>query len=206
MFMVDYLVATALLCAPNKEPIPVPMTYDFYQVQSGLYTLPRHWGILKPPEQYKELRQILQHLAMSMEVMDAREPRYLLCHENNFESDLEMLRRRVKRLKDAPPLFSCKRFPPREIVDDWLKKNREYRKMLEKRREIDRTNDSWYQEALRDLEWRYEVWSTIKDTRCKHYYVTYRRGALKKVREMMGSAAYYNGDYPAPLPESELYR
>src|SRR5262245_32582518 len=47
----------------------------------------------------------------------------------------------------------------------------------------------------------YGVWDAARDARCEFYYVTVRRQALKKLKEMIGDNAYALGELPPYVPE-----
>jgi hypothetical protein len=40
----------------------------------------------------------------------------------------------------------------------------------------------------------------VRDARCDYYYVTVRRLALKRLRELVGDEAYYAGNLPPCVP------
>lgn len=146
------------------------------------------------------LGPILQHIALGWEIMDKREKRYVLTRREDFESDVQLLRKRYRDLQNAPPMHDCVRFPTRKEVSEMLSFNREYRKHLKARISVDPTNAAIYQEALTETEQLYQIWDTIRDTRCEYYYVTVRRQALKKVKKKIGEVNFYNGNYPPVVP------
>lgn len=177
MFALDTILAVALLAVPPEA-----------KVDRGL------------AERSASLCPILQQVAISWEIMDRRELRYVLTRKEDFESDLQLLRKRFRDLKNAPPLHDCVRFPPRKVVSQLLSFNRDYQKHLKERLAVDPTNRWLYREALTETDRLYKIWDTIRDTRCEYYYVTVRRQALKKVIELIGEGAFYNGNYPPHIP------
>ena len=46
----------------------------------------------------------------------------------------------------------------------------------------------------------YQVWDSVRDARCDFYYVTVRRQALKKLRDLIGEDAYLDAELPANVP------
>lgn len=177
MLPLEYVLAAALLSAP-------PDTTD-------------------PPdaaEIYAPLCPVVQQVALRWEVLDPREVRYVLTRNEDYKSDMSLLRRRHYDLVEAPPLHDCARFPARAAVTQMLSFNRAYRDNVEKHLAVDRSRAAEYQELLQEVDRLYQVWDAIRDTRCEYYYVTVRRQALKRVREAIGEPAYYNGTYPPHVP------
>ena len=177
MFPLDYLLAAALLAAP-PDTVDPPAALDAYLA----------------------LAPTLQELALAWEILDPRETRFVLTRREELKADFELLRRRRHELADAPPLHDCMRFPPRPLVSELLDFNRQYREHLEQRRTVDTARAWEHQEALAEAERLYNIWDSIRDSRCDYYYITVRRQALKKVREAIGVEAFYNGHYPPHVP------
>ena len=53
---------------------------------------------------FATLRPTIQAVAVQWEILDAREERYVLTRNEDFNSDLKLLRRRYADLADAPPV------------------------------------------------------------------------------------------------------
>ena len=177
MFPFHYLLAVALLTAPPDAPDPA-LNADLYD----------------------NLRPTLQNLAVEWEILDKREVRYVLTRPEDFASDLKLLRRRYHELADAPPLSDCRRFPDRSTISDLLSFNRAYRQHLDSRQSVDLVRWWELREAIQETDRLYQVWDTVRDARCEYYYVTVRRQALKRLREMIGEEAYYSGQLPPYVP------
>jgi hypothetical protein len=177
MFPLDYLLAVALLGAPADIEDPPDIAQEF-----------------------STLRPTLQAVAVQWEILDPREVRYVLTRNEDFGSDLRLLRRRYIDLADAPPVHDCVRFPDRAVVNEMLAFNRAYRQHLETRLSMETM--SWWdlRETLQEADRLYQVWDLVRDSRCDYYYVTVRRQALKRVKELVGDAAYYNGNMPPHVP------
>jgi len=177
MFTFDYLLAVALLTAPVEAPEPVTT-----------------------PEVHATLLPSLQALALEWEILDPREARYLLTRMEDFSSDLKLLRRRYHELADAPPLNDGLRFPDRAVISDLLAFNRSYRQHIDNRQALESTH--WWElnETLQETDRLYQIWDTLRDARCDYYYVTVRRQALKRLRDMLGEQAYYSGCLPPHVP------
>jgi hypothetical protein len=177
MLPLDYLLAVALLTSgPEAGEFPV----------SG--------------EGLASVRATLQGLAVSREVLDPREMRYVLTRQEDFAADLKLLRRRHRELADAPPLQDCMRFPDRSLINELLAFNRAYRQHLDNRQALEQSYWWELREAVQETERLYQVWDTVRDARCDYYYVTVRRQALKKLRETVGEDAYWSGCLPPHVP------
>jgi hypothetical protein len=177
MFQLDSLLVLAMLTAPVDAPMPAG---------AG--------------ERLDRLRPKLQKLAVRWEILDPREVRYILARPDDFVSDLNLVRRRYQALADAPALSDCQRFPDRDAVNELLSFNRAYRQHLGLRQPMELSRWWELRTALQETDHLYQVWDNVRDARCEYYYVTVRRQALKKLREMIGEDAYYNGQMPPSVP------
>jgi hypothetical protein len=177
MLPLDYMLAVALLTSgPEAADLPLP------------------------GDAMASVRPTLQALAVSWEVLDPREMRYVLTRQEDFSADLKLLRRRHRELADAPPLQDCLRFPDRTQINDLLAFNRSYRQYLDNRQALEQSYWWELREAVQETERLYQVWDTVRDARCDYYYVTVRRQALKKLRETVGENAYWSGCLPPHVP------
>jgi hypothetical protein len=177
MLPLDYLLAVALLTSgPEAADATAPL--------DGLAFV----------------RPTIQSLAVSWEVLDPREMRYVLTRPEDFAADLKLLRRRTRELADAPPLHDCLRFPDRALINEFLAFNRAYRQHLDNRQALEQTYWWELREAVQETERLYQVWDTVRDARCDYYYVAVRRQALKKLRETVGEEAYWTGHLPPHVP------
>lgn len=177
MIAFDTLFALVLLAAPADSASATPPT-NFY-------------GVLRPT---------IQAVAVQLEILDPREVRYILARAEDFQSDLNLLRRRYRELADAPPVSDSLRFPDREAINDMLSFNRAYRQYIDIRQSVELAHWWEHQATLQETEQLYQVWDTVRDSRCEYYYVTVRRQALKRLREQLGEHAYYSGQLPPYVP------
>src|SRR5438067_9930607 len=115
----DLVLAAALLTAPPGTPEPAPAA-----------------------DRWPALQAALHQTAVEWEILDPRETRYVLARLDDFETDLNLLRRRYVDLADAPPVLDGARFPDRRTVNELIRFNRAYRKNLETRQvwEADRAD------------------------------------------------------------------
>src|SRR5947199_1989182 len=177
MFQLDSLLVLALLTAPVDTPLPTGGT-----------------------ERLDRLRPKLQTLAVQWEILDPREVRYILARPEDFASDLNMLRRRYQELAQAPALDDCLRFPDRAMVNDLLGFNRAYRQHVDVRQPVELAHWWGLRAALQETDQLYQIWDPVRDARCDYYYVTVRRQALKRLRELIGEDDYYAGRLPPVVP------
>ena len=155
-----------------------------------------------PPDEgrWPAVRDAVHQLAVQWEILDPRETRYVLTRPDDFCGDLNMLRRRYVELLDAPPVADGRRFPDRAAVNELVRFNRSYRKHLDQRQllEVDRAD------ALRGVMWEtdrlYQVWDAVRDARCEFYYITVRRHALRKLKDLIGDEAYQTASLPPNVP------
>lgn len=176
MLTIDYVLAAALLTAPPEADLAVN------------------------PNLFSTAAPALQGLALKWELLDPREARYVLARPEDFAADLKMLQRRYQDLAKAPPLHDCTRFPERETVTELLAFNRAYRQQMATRQTVEPVHWWEFQEAVNEADQLYQIWDAVRDARCGYYYVTVRRQALKKLLDMLGSEAYYEGRLPPYVP------
>jgi hypothetical protein len=173
----DYLLAAILLATPPGTAEPVPLA-----------------------KLYPVMRVPLQGLAVQCQILDPRELRYILARPEDFPADLNLLRRRYQDLSEAPALDDCYRFPERAAVNQLLAFNRAYRQHIDVRQPVELVHSWELRSALQETDRLYQVWDAVRDARCDYYYITVRRQALKRLREMIGEDAYYSGNLPPCVP------
>jgi hypothetical protein len=177
MLPCDYLLAVALLTASPGASDSAAM-----------------------PPLYAAMRLPVQALAVKWEILDPREVRYILARSEDFGSDLNLLRRRYHDLAAAPSVVDCYRFPDRAQVNDLLAFNRAYRQHIDTRQPVELVHWWDLRVAIQEADRLYQIWDTVRDARCDYYYITVRRQALKRLREMLGDDAYYAGNLPPCVP------
>lgn len=141
----------------------------------------------------------LKTAALAAELMDPREARFMFSRAEDYYIDIAVIQRRFAELGDAPPLEDHWRFPERSLINDLLTINRGYRNHLE-REVLLSVNPEEVNEAIRETDMLYNLWDLVRDAKCEYYYITVRRGALKKLRERLGEADYYTGALPPWVP------
>lgn len=171
------LVAAALLMGPGKD-LPVA---DQAQLHAAV-------------------GPALRSLAIRWEIMDPREAGELLAQPDDFANGLQILRARYRELANAPPACEALRFPGREVVGDVLAFNRTYQQELTSRLAVDTIHGEELRAALLETEHLHAVWDCVLDARCGYRYVTVRRQALQRLRELVGDRAFYSGELPPHVP------
>lgn len=178
MSATDLVLAATLLAAPVGTPEQTP-----------------------PEERWTAVRDAIHQTAIRWEIMDPREERYLLAAREDFQSDLNLLRKRCADLADAPKLADCHRLPDRRTVNELIRFNRSFRKHLEEREMWEADRSDLFQQAMKETDRAYQQWDAIRDAQCDFYYVTVRRTALKKLRDTIGAEAFAVGVMPSYVPE-----
>jgi hypothetical protein len=177
MLPIDYLLAVVLMAAP-----------------------PSHAELLELPGMFPALQFQLRALAVELELLDPREVRYILARPEDFPADLKLLRHRYQELATAPAVDDALRFPERVTVNELLAFNRSYRRLIDVRQPLELVHGWELRMALQETDRLYQVWDSVRDARCPYYYVTVRRQALKRLRELVGEEAYYSGQLPPCVP------
>ena len=177
MAPLDYVLAVAVLTAPPSLEDRCP-----------------------PVQKLAALRPTVREVALSWEVLDPREVGHVLLSAEDFDADVQFLRRRYQRLAGAPPAADTLRFPERRTISDLLAFNRAYHRHLSRRRAAGCPWPAEVDAALRETDELYEVWDLLRDARCDAYYVTVRRQALQALRDKLGPTAYYGGQLPPHVP------
>ena len=117
-----------------------------------------------------------------------------------LEGPANLLRRRHGELKNVPSIADSQRFPERAAVNDLLAFNRAYRQHIDVRQPLELLNWWELRVALQETDHLYQVWDAVRDARCDYYYVTVRRLALKRLRDLVGEEAYYSSNLPPCVP------
>jgi hypothetical protein len=173
----DLILAAALLTAPVNTPEQTPAE-----------------------DAWPAIRDALHKTAVDWEIMDPRETRYVLAAREDFEVDLNLLRKRHADLADAPKLADTQRLPDRRTVNELIRFNRAYRKTLEERMVWEADRSDLFCAAMQETDRMYRQWDAARDAQCDFYYVTVRRAALKRLRDAIGADAFATGHMPHYVP------
>ena len=146
------------------------------------------------------LQPVLQRWAIDAELMDPHEVPYLLTKPEDALADCCTLYKRWQDLADAPHLVDCARLPSLDVAMAMIDFNLTYQTNMIARRNFNMTRYWDYEPVLHECIQLYSVWDSLRDAQREYYYVTFRRHALKKLREQIGYGAYYAGMMPPPAP------
>lgn len=169
--------AASLLVVCPGTPYPDVDRAEWTQVQAAVWTTAINW-----------------------EIMDPRETNFLFNRFEDMKSDLDVLRKRHQDLKGAPRVGDSNRFPNRTAVNEMITFNRALRTHIDGRQHLETDRGDTYRAMLRETDDLFKVWDAVRDSRCDSFYVTTRRLALKRLRDMIGADAYYAGNLPPYVP------
>ena len=141
----------------------------------------------------------VQETALSLELLDPRETRYVMSRPGDFDADVVLLRRRMHELSGTPPLADAWRFPTADVAHQYLAHNRTLHRDLTLRRDA-MGGHLGLDAALAETERLYKVWDAVRDARSEFYYVSVRRQALAHLLQMIGPDAYHKAQLPPPVP------
>lgn len=175
-------------------------TFDYLFALALLATPPDLMELPEAAKLHRPLAPALRTLALNWELLDPRELGYVLAEADDFASDLKLLQGRFQDLRAAPRLAEALRFPGRDMAGDLLAFNRTYRESLTNRLALDMIHGDELRAAVTETDFLYRVWDMVRDARCDYYYITYRRQALKQLRELVGPQAFYSGQLPPHVP------
>ena len=173
----DLVYAAFLLTSPVDAPAPTPDAQHWEAVKAGVHCL-----------------------AITWEILDARETSYILTRPDEFAADIATLRGRYHEFRDAPRLVEAGRLPDRETANMLIRLNRDQRQLLDNRRQLERDREHALSAAISDLDVRYCFWDAVRDAQCQYIYVTSRRKAMAQVRDAVGVTAWNQGEWPGVIP------
>jgi hypothetical protein len=156
-------------------------------------------NIKDPTSLHGSVAQTLKILALEWELLDPRETDYLKMPQD-FASDLKLLQGRFQELRGAPGAGEVARFPSRDQANDFLTYNRNFRDAINDRLDLDMIHADELRVILAETEQLFRVYDAVREARCDYYYVTYRRQALARLRDLVGPEAFYSGQLPPHVP------
>ena len=107
--------------------------------------------------------------------MDPRELRYVLTKVEDFQDDLDFLRKRRIDLAEAPRIAEANLLPDRETINDHIRFNRAFRKNMEMRMAWESDRADFIRGVIDENEMLYKIWDAIRDGKSDMHYVTTRR-------------------------------
>ncbi|HLN29149.1 MAG TPA: hypothetical protein VK395_15475 [Gemmataceae bacterium] len=156
-------------------------------------TVPHH---ASPP-----MWQSLKRVALLLEVVGPEE-RWI----DDYQSELNYVRRHLRELTSAPALDDCLIFPSSLASREGRCFNLAYQRSLELRRNLFLHHQEELDEALQEAKHLARIWALVDAAGCQSQSWVCRRKALLHLRELLGPEAYYSGTIPpcAPLWRFEL--
>ena len=110
------------------------------------------------PERWPVVRDALHQTAVDWEILDARERRYVLTKREDFQDDLDFLRKRRSELAEAPRVIDAERLPDRVTINDCIRFNRSFRKNMELRIAWEADRAGFIREVIDENERLYKIW------------------------------------------------
>lgn len=178
----DLILAVTLLSAPVGVPEEVPS-----------------------PDRWPAVQGAIHKIAIEWEILDPRETGYVMAKVEDYQGDLDFLRQRRIDFADAPKLMDAGRLPERRLMDDYIQFNRAFRKHLDVRLLWEADRADIIGEAVRETDRLCRLWDAMREAKCDFHYVTYRREALKKLKNGLGEDVYLSGELPPYVPEWRFF-
>ncbi len=132
-------------------------------------------------------------------VLDPVECKSFLVKDDELKKDATILMARWAELWDMPPAWDADRLPARQQIDEACSFNRAMRLWLSNRLPNDHLNAEQLHDAIQDLDRRYVIWDLARDARSTYCWVSGKRKALDKLRDLIGDEAYYSGRLPSHI-------
>jgi hypothetical protein len=158
------------------------------------------------PERWPIVRSALHQTAVEWEILDPRETRYVLTKPEDFQDDLDFLRKRRVDLAEAPRIMEAEHLPNRDTINDRIRFNRAFRKNMQLRQAWETDRASFIRQVIDENERLYQIWDAIRDAKSDMHYVTTRRFALLKLRDLIGPEAFASGETLPYVPDWRFAR
>ncbi len=153
-------------------------------------------------DQWKDVSEAIQHIAVKWQIMDPRECRYFMSNRDDFHGDLQILRTRYHQFKDIPRIEEIAgRFPDKDTINKCIQFNRAFRKHLETRMLWESDRADLFRAVIAETDYAYKAWSLMCEIKGDLFYVTYRREALKKYMDLVKQKKPWDsGEIPDYVP------
>lgn len=156
---------------------------------------------LPHPDDWEALSAALIAKSVELDLVDKGEIWHPFTDKDNWEFDLNGVRRRYQELKDAPPLSDAKWWPSQKELHGPRSFNLTYQFNL---RQIRPTLSPYMEpvwvETMAETKALYALWDACDDAKIEHYSPRYRRLALKKLKDALSTEDYYAGRLPFYVP------
>ncbi len=185
---------------PAIAPLPRQISPDLLPAILLLSREPGTPEQVPSMSEFAALKDEVHQVAVDLEILDTREKGYIFAKLSDFQSDLDLLRRRYQEFKDAPLLAEAERLPDRKYVNELVAFNRAFRKTILERSYLEQDRSGIYQEIIIECDEAYRVWDAVRDANCQFYYISVRRQALIKLKTLLGDEGYYKMNLPPNVP------
>ncbi len=146
------------------------------------------------------LRLALQKAAIKMEILDPRETNFYFVDHKFFFRHVQRMHERYEKFLGEPLLAEAERLPSRDEIARLIKFNRRFRQHIVSESQLNKDRSDTYRETLTETDYLYRFWLAVQEARCPFFYVEVRRAALKKMKNLLGAEAYYQGSYLPNVP------
>jgi hypothetical protein len=151
---------------------------------------------LPVPHQAPEpLWRALKEIAWTLELTGPRCPWI-----TDFRSEVRWVRHHMRDAAEYPALTECQRLPPAFVIHDNLAFNRVHQCYLEARWVVRLQDRDAIEDALQQSRQISRIWEAMAAANADDLNWFCRRQALARLRELLGDEAYYEGDWPFPIP------
>ena len=99
-----------------------------------------------------------------------------------------------------PPLCDLQRLPPAPVAREAIAFNRRCHRVLATRADTELHREQWWTDVLSETDQLYYVWDALADAHNESQSIAFRRQSLGRLRELIGSEAYYSGRLPPSVP------
>lgn len=147
-----------------------------------------------------ELTEKIKEEAKRLGIVDERELSSFFVREDEFESDLDILRRRWDDLKDSPPIEFFDQFPSQEWCRVQCDLNRNIRCWLESESLIHPHRAFVFWSAMQENNVLYQFWANLRDAKNDSYYLSSRRAAGKRAMDVLERTGYSLSHLPPAIP------
>lgn len=151
-------------------------------------------------EEFPAIRAAVHAVAIEQQLVDTCETHCVMARITEFQSSLDMIRRRAVELRQAPLVSDAMRFPNRDTINSAMAFNRRYRKHLETRLLLEKDRKKAIQEAIDETDSLYSVWDIAHNAQTGYYNVNVRREALLLLKNRLGEEAFAKGELPNYVP------
>lgn len=105
----------------------------------------------------------LRTASVNLEIHCLNESKYFSGDSNQIVKDLKIINERWWEVKDVPFLLACSAYPEFESIGEWLKLNRELKRLVKLKLIENPLRESELNQMLNELEYIYNAWDAVHD-------------------------------------------